>query len=154
FRPTVGPRSPSSISRTRACTPRSAPARPTAASDLSRVIRCLDPPPPTDKTPRMSKPAVVVRIPGAETTPADRPPLFDNWRQIIVTGNLPAGRAIDPVSRWLLITRACVFSMTITSGLIGGLLAAATAPACNWRLFALAMLGLVLAHATNNMIND
>jgi 1,4-dihydroxy-2-naphthoate polyprenyltransferase len=102
----------------------------------------------------MSKPAVVVSIPGAGTTPAEPPSLFDNWRQIIVSGNLPAGRTIDPVSRWLLITRACVFSMTITSGLIGGLLAAATAPACNWRLFALAMLGLVLAHATNNMIND
>jgi len=102
----------------------------------------------------MSKPAVSVTVPGAETTPPESPSLFDNWRQIIVTGNLPPGRTIDLVSRWLLITRACVFSMTITSGLIGGLLAAATAPACNWRLFALAMLGLVLAHATNNMIND
>ena len=50
--------------------------------------------------------------------------LLDSWRQIIVRGNLPPGRAIDGVSRWLLITRACVFSMTLTSGLIGGLLAA------------------------------
>src|SRR5690349_12818118 len=80
--------------------------------------------------------------------------LLDSWRQIIVTGNLPKGRAIDGVSRWLLITRACVFSMTLTSGLIGGLLAAATAPAPRWGLFALALLGLVLAHACNNMIND
>ncbi|HZP39879.1 MAG TPA: prenyltransferase [Candidatus Binatia bacterium] len=78
---------------------------------------------------------------------------FDNWRQILVTGNLPAGRAIDGVSRWLLITRACVFSMTLTSGLIGGLLAA-SAPAPRWDLFALALVGLVLAHAGNNMIND
>ena len=73
---------------------------------------------------------------------------------ILAQGNLPAGRAIDGVSRWLLITRACVFSMTITSALIGGLLAAATAPAPHWGYFALALLGLVLAHATNNMIND
>src|SRR6266700_3095042 len=80
--------------------------------------------------------------------------LLDSWRQIIATGNLPKGRAMDGVSRWLLITRACVFSMTITSGLIGGLLAAATASQTRWGLFALALLGLVIAHAGNNMIND
>jgi 1,4-dihydroxy-2-naphthoate octaprenyltransferase len=61
---------------------------------------------------------------------------------------------MDAVSRWLLITRACVFSMTITSALIGGLLAAATAADPHWGWFALALVGLVLAHATNNMIND
>jgi 1,4-dihydroxy-2-naphthoate octaprenyltransferase len=102
----------------------------------------------------MTKPAVVVSIPGADTKPAEPASVFDNWRQIIVTGNLPTGRSMDLVSRWLLITRACVFSMTVTSGLIGGLLAAATAPVRDWWLFTLAMLGLVLAHATNNMIND
>src|SRR6266436_6021855 len=55
--------------------------------------------------------------------------LLDSWRQIIATGNLPKGRAIDGLSRWLLITRACVFSMTLTSGLITkrGLLAAIAA---------------------------
>src|SRR5438094_7382130 len=80
--------------------------------------------------------------------------LLDSWRRIIATGNLPEGRAMDAVSRWLLITRACVFSMTLTSGLIGGLLAAASASTPRWGLFALALVGLVLAHACNNMIND
>src|SRR6266852_6918160 len=80
--------------------------------------------------------------------------LLDSWRQIIRTGNLPKGRAMDGVSRWLLITRACVFSMTITSGLIGGLLAAASAAAPRWGYFALALVGLVVAHGANNMIND
>src|SRR5215813_13087175 len=80
--------------------------------------------------------------------------LIDNWRKIVAQGNLPEGRAMDAVSRWLLITRACVFSMTLFSGMIGGLLAAATAPAPHWGYFALACLGLVLAHAANNMIND
>ena len=80
--------------------------------------------------------------------------LLDSWRQVIRTGNLPKGRAMDGVSRWLLITRACVFSMTLTSGLIGGLLAAASAEAPRWGLFALALVGLVVAHAANNMIND
>src|SRR5262249_2111220 len=79
--------------------------------------------------------------------------LLDNWRHILAQGNLPAGRAIDGVSRWLLITRACVFSMTATSALIGGLLAA-TAPAANWRLFRPGLGGLVPAPAANTMIND
>ena len=80
--------------------------------------------------------------------------LLDNWRKILAQGNLPPGRTVDGVSRWLLITRACVFSMTLTSGLIGGLLAAATADAPHWGAFALALVGLVVAHAGNNMIND
>src|SRR5437868_13465751 len=80
--------------------------------------------------------------------------LLDNWRKIIATGNMPEGRRMDVVSRWLLITRACVFSMTLTSGLIGGLLAATTAAHPHWGYFGLALVGLVLAHATNNMIND
>jgi 1,4-dihydroxy-2-naphthoate octaprenyltransferase len=44
--------------------------------------------------------------------------------------------------------------MTLTSGLIGGLLAAATAPSTHWGYFSLALIGLVFAHACNNMIND
>jgi 1,4-dihydroxy-2-naphthoate octaprenyltransferase len=43
--------------------------------------------------------------------------------------------------------------MTIISGLIGGLLAAG-APGADLALFALAVVGLVFAHAANNMIND
>ncbi len=102
----------------------------------------------------MSDPArVVVDVPPLGDS-VGAPSLFDTWRKIIASGNIPAGRRIDAVSRWLLITRACVFSMTITSGLIGGLLAAATAPHARWQLFALALLGLVIAHAGNNMIND
>lgn len=80
--------------------------------------------------------------------------LFENWRYALSQGNIPKGRAIDPVTKWLLIVRACVFPMTLTSGLIGGLLAAATAPSVHWGYFALACAGLVLAHAANNMIND
>src|SRR5205814_7792022 len=92
-------------------------------------------------------------VPGELATPGFGT-LLDSWRQIIATGNLPKGRAMDGVSRWLLITRACVFSMTLTSALIGGLLAAATAPVFAWRYFALAVFGLLVAHAGNNMIND
>ncbi len=76
-----------------------------------------------------------------------------NWGEIIRTQNLSADRRMDAVSRWLLITRASVFPMTILSALIGGLLAA-RAPGADLGLFALALVGLVAAHAANNMIND
>lgn len=76
-----------------------------------------------------------------------------DWVHVVQTSNLAPGRPMDAVSRWLLITRASVFSMTLTSALIGGLLAAG-ADEFHWAAFALSTLGLVLAHAANNMIND
>lgn len=78
---------------------------------------------------------------------------IQNWGEILRTQNLSSDKTMDTVSRWLLITRASVFPMTIISGLIGGLLAAG-APTANWLYFALAFVGLVSAHAANNMIND
>jgi 1,4-dihydroxy-2-naphthoate octaprenyltransferase len=76
-----------------------------------------------------------------------------NWGEILRTQNLSPDREIDTVSRWLLITRASVIPMTITSAAIGGLLAM-RAPETSWICFTLAFVGLVLAHAANNMIND
>jgi 1,4-dihydroxy-2-naphthoate octaprenyltransferase len=73
---------------------------------------------------------------------------------VIDTANLSADKKMDVVSRWLIIVRAAVFSMTATSGLIGGLLAAAAASRPDWLNFALAVLGLIIAHAANNMTND
>ena len=81
------------------------------------------------------------------------------WKEILETANPPVARPLDTVGKWLVITRAAVFPMTIWSGLIGGLLAveanrvAGGAPV-DWGLFLLAVVGLVLAHAANNMIND
>lgn len=78
-----------------------------------------------------------------------------NWRTVLATANLPTGAAMDVISKWLLITRAAVFSMTLISGLIGGLLAiTAEGRDVAWLNFALAIVGLVVAHASNNMIND
>ena len=80
---------------------------------------------------------------------------FATWRYVINTANLPAGARMDGVSKWLIITRAAVFSMTLTSGLIGGLLAiGADAAKVNYWWLALSVVGLVVAHASNNMIND
>jgi len=76
-----------------------------------------------------------------------------NWGEILRTQNLSSGRAMDPVSRWLLIARASLFPLTITSGAIGGLLAAGN-PDARWGCFALALFALILAQAASNMIND
>ena len=80
--------------------------------------------------------------------------LISNWKEVLDTANLSPDKEMDVVSKWLIITRAAVFSMTATSGLIGGLLAAALAASPNYLHFGLALVGLVLAHAANNMIND
>jgi 1,4-dihydroxy-2-naphthoate octaprenyltransferase len=77
----------------------------------------------------------------------------ENWGEILRTQNLSAGKPMDLISRWLLITRASVFPMTLTSGAIGGLLAVG-APDTNWLYFTAALFGLLVAHAANNMIND
>ena len=45
------------------------------------------------------------------------------WKEILETANPPKTRPLDTVGKWLVITRAAVFPMTIWSGLIGGLLA-------------------------------
>jgi 1,4-dihydroxy-2-naphthoate octaprenyltransferase len=80
--------------------------------------------------------------------------VLSNWKEVIDTANLSADKKMDVVSRWLIIIRAAVFSMTATSGLIGGLLAAAHASDPDWLNFALAVVGLIIAHAANNMTND
>ena len=74
------------------------------------------------------------------------------WRTVLATCNAPAG-AHDPISRWLVLTRACVQPMTLTAAAIAGLLAV-SAPAFNVGLWLLAAAGLVVAHAANNLVND
>jgi 1,4-dihydroxy-2-naphthoate octaprenyltransferase len=67
--------------------------------------------------------------------------------------NLADDRPMDAVSRWLIMTRAAAIPMTLTSGLIGGLLAVRAANP-NWGYFALSLAGLLIAHACNNLTND
>jgi 1,4-dihydroxy-2-naphthoate octaprenyltransferase len=84
---------------------------------------------------------------------ARRSQLLRNWQHALSTGNPSPGR-IDPVSRWLVLTRASVLPMTITAAAIAGLLAAFADDHVRWWLFALAAGGLVLAHIANNLMND
>lgn len=60
---------------------------------------------------------------------------------------------LDIISRWLVASRAAVFIMTATAGIIGGLLAYRQGD-FNWVVFTAAVLGIVFAHAANNLLND
>ncbi len=62
-------------------------------------------------------------------------------------------RKLDVVSKWLIITRAAVLIMTFTSAAIGGILAAKDGM-FDGLYFIICTIGLILAHATNNMVND
>jgi 1,4-dihydroxy-2-naphthoate polyprenyltransferase len=85
---------------------------------------------------------------------ASRTRLVSRWRLAMTTGNAPAG-AMDPVTRWLVLARASVLPMTVTAALFAVLLAW-------WNdeghldvgLWALAAVGIVLAHVANNLMND
>jgi 1,4-dihydroxy-2-naphthoate polyprenyltransferase len=80
-----------------------------------------------------------------------RGPLW-RWGFVLRTCNPPPGR-VDVVSKWLVLLRACVFPLTITSAAIAGLLAIGEPGFDPW-LFGLAGLGLLAAHGANNLMND
>jgi len=61
--------------------------------------------------------------------------------------------SLDVVSRWLISSRAAVFVMTAMSAIYGGLLALKDGY-FNLLPFLLSLVGLVFAHATNNLVND
>ncbi|HEY1524047.1 MAG TPA: prenyltransferase [Solirubrobacteraceae bacterium] len=84
--------------------------------------------------------------------PIPAPGRLARWRHALSTVNPPAGE-LDGVSRWLVITRAGVLPMTMTAGAVAGLLAVRHHGfAAGW--FALSFVGIVLAHVSNNLLND
>lgn len=60
---------------------------------------------------------------------------------------------LDVISRWLISTRAAVFVMTLFSAMVGGVLAFRDGMFDGVR-FLVCALGLVFAHASNNLMND
>ena len=79
--------------------------------------------------------------------------LVRNWKYVLATTNPPAGR-LDPVSKWLYLTRAGVLPMTLVAAALAGLLAVFRGADVAWGWFALAAAGIVLAHMANNLMND
>ena len=60
---------------------------------------------------------------------------------------------LDVISKWLISTRAAVLIMTFISGAIAGILAFTDGMGNFW-LWLVMIIGLVMAHATNNLLND
>ena len=78
------------------------------------------------------------------------------WAYALRTTNPPPDRdprTLDSVTKWLVVTRAAVLPMTLFAGLVAGLLAVRD-DGFSWPLYLLALLGLLLAHACNNIMND
>ncbi len=65
----------------------------------------------------------------------------DEWEQL------------DIISKWLISTRAAVLIMTFISGAIAGILAFQDGKFNLW-YFLLLEIGLIMSHATNNLLND
>lgn len=78
--------------------------------------------------------------------------LLASWRHVLRTTNPPEG-PVDVVSRWLVLTRAAVLPMTLTAGAVAGLLAVRQ-DGFRPGLFVLALVGITLAHVSNNLMND
>tara|TARA_R110002110_G_scaffold415748_1_gene654817 strand:- start:48134 stop:49129 length:996 start_codon:yes stop_codon:yes gene_type:complete len=62
-------------------------------------------------------------------------------------------QTLDPIAKWLIACRASVLFMTFTAAALGGLMAWRDG-FFRWDLWLAAALGLMLAHATNNLLND
>ena len=84
-------------------------------------------------------------------------PDFSMWREAL--RGIPRVKdkahwdALDPVSRWFISTRAAVLLMTLFAAIIAGIYAQIEG-AFDWLRFAAVAFGLVMAHATNNILND
>jgi 1,4-dihydroxy-2-naphthoate octaprenyltransferase len=78
------------------------------------------------------------------------------WRkalQVIPRISSAEWEQLDVVSKWLISTRAAVLIMTFISAAIAGILAIHDGSFNLGRWFLLAV-GLIMAHATNNLLND
>jgi 1,4-dihydroxy-2-naphthoate polyprenyltransferase len=81
---------------------------------------------------------------------------FSMWRkalQIIPRISKAEWNELDLISRWLIATRAAVLVMTFLSAAFAGIFAF-RANQFDWGYWILITLGLIMAHATNNLIND
>ena len=75
------------------------------------------------------------------------------WLQALYTIPRVDLAYVDPVTRWLILSRVSVVVMTATSAAIGGLLAV-RGDAFDAPLLVLIALGLILAHTASNLVND
>jgi 1,4-dihydroxy-2-naphthoate octaprenyltransferase len=74
------------------------------------------------------------------------------WLYAAVTTNPPTGH-VDALTRWIVLTRAAVLPMTLFAGLLAGLLAVRTRR-FDTVDYSLALVGILAAHVSNNVMND
>lgn len=82
---------------------------------------------------------------------------FQMWRkalQVIPQVSKTEWDDLDTVSKWLIATRAAVLIMTFLSGILAGLFAWHDNKHINVGYWIILVLGLILAHASNNLFND
>lgn len=78
------------------------------------------------------------------------------WRkalQVIPRISQEEWSPLDVISKWLIATRAAVLIMTFLSAALAGIFAVRDGK-FDWGMWILIAIGLVLAHATNNLLND
>lgn len=78
------------------------------------------------------------------------------WRkalQVIPRISFEEWQGLDVISKWLIASRAAVLIMTFLSAAIAGILAV-QAGMFNLGRWLLLVIGLIMAHATNNLLND
>ena len=78
------------------------------------------------------------------------------WRkalQVIPRIEQDEWESLDVISKWLISTRAAVLIMTFLSAAIAGILALQDG-SFNFGRWLLLTIGLIMAHATNNLLND
>jgi 1,4-dihydroxy-2-naphthoate octaprenyltransferase len=61
---------------------------------------------------------------------------------------------LDIIAKWLVASRSAVFIMTAVSAMFGGILAFHYTGSFDPVNFIVCLIGLVFAHAANNLIND
>ncbi|HEX6303557.1 MAG TPA: prenyltransferase [Anaerolineales bacterium] len=80
-------------------------------------------------------------------------PMWRKALQVIPRISKEEWEKLDVISKWLISSRAAVLIMTFISAAIAGILAFQHGE-FNFGLWLLLALGLILAHATNNLVND
>jgi 1,4-dihydroxy-2-naphthoate octaprenyltransferase len=91
------------------------------------------------------------RVTSADLTLRNR---LSAWTYAFQTTNPPESGVVDGMTKWLVVTRAGVLPLTLFSGLIALLLAAVAEGAKDWLGLTLAVVGILVAHLANNMMND
>ena len=77
------------------------------------------------------------------------------WRALSIIPKISKEewKELDVITKWLVMTRSAVTTVTVFSTMIAGLFAWRYG-SFNWGLWLVVTVGLFVAHGTNNILND